>query len=86
MADTLTDGEWLLKIPLFRFYGAVIGRGGQGAVAIQNTEEYFPVDEVTLASRLKEAGYATHVSTITALHAMNELPPAPQHGPCLTVL
>lgn len=36
--------------------------GGQSAVAIQNTEDYFPLDEVTLATRLKEAGYATHLA------------------------
>ena len=36
--------------------------GGQSAVAIQNTENYFPTDEVTLATRLREAGYATHLA------------------------
>ena len=27
--------------------------GGQSAVAIQNTENYFPTDQVTLATRLR---------------------------------
>jgi hypothetical protein len=36
--------------------------GGQSAVAIQNTQDYFPLDEITLATRLKEAGYATHLT------------------------
>ena len=40
--------------------------GGQSAVAIQNTEDYFPLDEITLATRLREAGYATHLTG--ALH------------------
>ena len=34
--------------------------GGQSAVAIQNTENYFPLDEVTLATRLKEVGCEFH--------------------------
>ena len=39
--------------------------GGQSAVAIQNTENYFPLDEVTLATRLKEVGCEFHWQGLT---------------------